>query len=262
MWPRKRHEIGYLGEGTFAGADRIEVAGHALEFKRAVIATGSRAAAPSIPGLDQCEYLTNESVFSLTELPKRLAVIGAGPIGSEMAQAFARFGSNICSSYQFTHAADFMARIVIQNALFMGRAKVTSLVIPWCTYTQPEVAHVGIYQKEAQKKGIELDTFTQLLDGVDRAILDGETEGFARVHVKKGTDQILGATIVATQAGDMISQVAMAMTHRLGLKKIAATIFPYPTQAEAIRKTGDAYNRTRLTPFIKRLFAWWLSRSR
>ena len=365
----------FLGEGRFAGADRIEVAGQALEFKRAVIATGSRAAAPSIPGLDQCEYLTNESVFSLTELPKRLAVIGAGPIGSEMAQAFARFGSNvflvealhgilpaedsdasqlvidsmrrdgvtllccgkeltlskvedgrtrlavrshegsydevvdkvligagrapnleglglekagvkytqkgvsvndylqtsspriyaagdICSSYQFTHAADFMARIVIQNALFMGRAKVTSLVIPWCTYTQPEVAHVGIYQKEAQKKGIELDTFTQPLDGVDRAILDGETEGFARVHVKKGTDEILGATIVATQAGDMISQVAMAITHRLGLKKIAATIFPYPTQAEAIRKTGDAYNRTRLTPFVKRLFAWWLSRSR
>ena len=91
---------------------------------------------------------------------------------------------------------------------------------------------------------------------------DGETEGFARVHVKKGTDQILGATIVATQAGDMISQVAMAMTHRLGLKKIAATIFPYPTQAEAIRKTGDVYNRTRLTPFVKRLFAWWLSWSR
>ena len=85
----------FLGEGTFAGADRVEVAGQALEFKRAVIATGSRAAAPSLPGLDQCEYLTNESVFSLTELPKRLAVIGAGPIGSEMAQAFARFGSDV-----------------------------------------------------------------------------------------------------------------------------------------------------------------------
>jgi pyruvate/2-oxoglutarate dehydrogenase complex dihydrolipoamide dehydrogenase (E3) component len=169
---------------------------------------------------------------------------------------------DVCSSYQFTHAADFMARIVIQNALFMGRAKVTSLVIPWCTYTQPEVAHVGIYQKEAQEKGIELDTFTQPLDGVDRAILDGETAGFVRVHVKKGGDEILGATIVADHAGDMISHFAMAMTHRLGLKKIAGTIFPYPTQAEAVRKTGDAYNRTRLTPFLKRLFVWWLSKRR
>ena len=90
----------------------------------------------------------------------------------------------------------------------------------------------------------------------------GKTEGFVRVHVKKGGDEILGATIVADHAGDMISHFAMAMTHRLGLKKIAATIFPYPTQAEAVRKTGDAYNRARLTPFLKRLFAWWLSKRR
>ena len=96
----------------------------------------------------------------------------------------------------------------------------------------------------------------------DRAILDGETEGFVRVHVRKGTDKIVGATIVAAHAGDMISNVAMAMTHGLRLGKMASTIFPYPTQAEAVRKTGDAYNRTRLTPRVRKLFRWWLSRNR
>jgi pyruvate/2-oxoglutarate dehydrogenase complex dihydrolipoamide dehydrogenase (E3) component len=365
----------FLGGGAFTGKDRIEVGGETLEFKRAVIATGARAAAPPIPGLDQIEYLTNESVFSLTELPKRLVVVGAGPIGCEMAQAFARFGSkvflvetlhgilptedsdaaqivlnalerdgvlllccgkdltfaktetssvrfdvhshgkayketvdkvligvgrapnveglglenagvqytkkgvtvndhlqtsnpkiyaagDICSPYQFTHAADFMARTVVQNALFMGRARVGSLVIPWCTYTEPEVAHVGIYEKGAREKGTAVETYIQPLSTVDRAILDGEAEGFARVHVTKGTDKILGATIVASHAGDMISHFTMAMTNGLGLSKIARTIFPYPTQAEAVRKTGDAYNRTRLTPFVKRLFDWWLSRNR
>jgi pyruvate/2-oxoglutarate dehydrogenase complex dihydrolipoamide dehydrogenase (E3) component len=104
---------------------------------------------------------------------------------------------DICSPYQFTHAADFMARTVIQNALFLGRARVGSLIIPWCTYTEPEVAHVGIYEKEAREKGIAVETYNQPLSTVDRAILDGETEGFARVHVKKGSDEILGATIVA-----------------------------------------------------------------
>jgi pyruvate/2-oxoglutarate dehydrogenase complex dihydrolipoamide dehydrogenase (E3) component len=169
---------------------------------------------------------------------------------------------DICSRYQFTHAADFMARIVIQNALFFGRAKMSSLVIPWCTYTEPEIAHVGASLRDAKETGLEMDTFTQPLSEVDRAILDGETEGFVRVHLRKGTDKIVGATIVAAHAGDMISIVAMAMTHGLGLGKMANTIFPYPTQAEAVRKTGDAYNRTRLTPRVRKLFHWWLSRNR
>jgi pyruvate/2-oxoglutarate dehydrogenase complex dihydrolipoamide dehydrogenase (E3) component len=155
-----------------------------------------------------------------------------------------------------------MARIVIQNALFFGRAKMSSLVIPWCTYTEPEIAHVGASLRDAKETGLEMDTFTQPLSEVDRAILDGETEGFVRVHLRKGTDKIVGATIVAAHAGDMISIVAMAMTHGLGLGKMANTIFPYPTQAEAVRKTGDAYNRTRLTPRVRKLFHWWLSRNR
>lgn len=361
----------FLGAGKFTGSDTIEVGGQTLRFAKAVIATGARAAAPPIPGLKDVPYLTNETLFSLTELPKRLGIIGAGPIGCEMAQSFARFGSevflieathgilpredqdaanivreqmardgvkllccgkdlrlaksaggvrlqveshgkgydvevdqllvavgrapnveglgletvgvefdkkgvkvndrlqtanpriyacgDICSPYQFTHAADFMARIVIQNALFKGRAKASSLIIPWATYTSPEIAHVGLYEKEAKEKGIEVDTFTQELSKVDRAILDGETEGFVRVHVRKGTDEIVGATVVAMHAGELIGELTLAMRGKLGLKTIGGTIHPYPTQAEAIRKTGDLYNRTRLTPFVKSLMNRWLA---
>ena len=364
----------FLGQGSFLDGQSVEVAGQTLRFKKAVIATGARASAPPIPGLAGVPYLTNESVFSLTERPARLGIIGAGPIGCEMAQTFARLGvevhlveaahgvlpredpeasgivresllrdgvnllccgkqmrisktergarfqaeshdrafdqevdrilvavgrapnveglnleqagvavakngvrvddrlrttnpnifaaGDICSAYQFTHAADFMARIVIQNALFLGRAKASALTIPWCTYTSPELAHVGWSADAARAHGIETDTFTQPLSGVDRAILEGEPEGMVRIHVAKGTDRIVGGTIVAAHAGEMIGEIALAMTHGLGLKKIASTIHPYPTQAEAIRKVGDLYNRTRLTPRVKAVMAKWLSWTR
>lgn len=166
---------------------------------------------------------------------------------------------DICSRYQFTHAADFMARTVIQNALFKGRAKASALNIPWATYTSPEVAHVGLYEQQAKENGIEVDTFTQELAKVDRAILDGNEDGFVRIHVRKGTDQIVGATIVAAHAGDLISEVTLAMNGKLGLRTLGATIHPYPTQAEAIRKTGDLSNRTRLTPLVKKLMGKWLA---
>lgn len=169
---------------------------------------------------------------------------------------------DICSPFQFTHAADFMARIVIQNALFKGRKKSTSLVMPWCTYTSPEIAHVGLYEHQAKEQGIEVDTFVQAFRDVDRAILDGEDEGFVKVHVRKGTDKIIGATLVAGHAGDMISEITLAMTHSLGLQQIGSTIHPYPTQAEAIRKLGDQYNRTRVTPVVKWLFNKWLAWTR
>lgn len=363
----------YFGHAHFVDSNTIDVDGAQMKFKRAVITSGARAAAPPIPGLDTVDYLTNESLFSLTELPERLAVIGAGPIGCEMAQAFAQFGSkvllvesehgilpredrdaaeivqrsmqrdgvkllccgkhlkisnssglrltveshgvacdehidrllvavgrapnvedlnleavgveyhskgvtinermqttnpmiyaagDVCSPYQFTHAADFMARIVIHNALFMGRSKSTSLVIPWCTYTSPEIAHVGLYEHQTREKGIQVDTFIQDFRDVDRAILDGEDNGFVKVHVKKGTDRIVGATIVASHAGDLISEITLAMTHGLGLRKIGRTIHPYPTQADAIRKLGDQFNRTRLTPFVQALFQKWLAWTR
>ncbi|HMO15895.1 MAG TPA: mercuric reductase [Pirellulaceae bacterium] len=361
----------FFGLGAFTCSNTVAVGDQTLHFKKAVIATGARAAELPIPGLKEAGYLNNESLFSLTKLPERLIVIGGGPIGCEMAQSFARFGSkvtlielasrvlareepdaalivqqamqndgvelvlgakilrverqgedrvvvvsrdnderrisgdeilvsvgrtpnldglgletvgvayhpqqgvevddrlrttnrnifaagDVCSKYKFTHAADFLARIVIQNALFMGRSRASKLIIPWCTYTSPEIAHVGVYPSEAAEKAIQMNTFDQPLSNVDRAVLDGETEGFVRVHCRKGSDRIVGATIVAARAGDMIGEIVMAMKHRIGLGKIASVIHPYPTQAEAIRKLGDQFTRTRLTPSVKSLFNTWL----
>jgi pyruvate/2-oxoglutarate dehydrogenase complex dihydrolipoamide dehydrogenase (E3) component len=364
----------FLGRAVFTARDSVEVGGKTLRFSKAVIATGARAARPPIPGLEEAGYFTNETVFTLTELPPRLAVIGAGPIGCELAQAFARVGSevtllgnhsqplpredrdaaalvekalrrdgvrlllgcevtrverqgaekvlrvecggpqevradailvgagrrpnveglgleaagvaygakegvhvndrlrtsnrrvyaagDVCSRFKFTHAADAMARLVIRNALFLGRAKASALTIPWCTYTDPEVAHVGLYEEEARARGYDVRTFTQELSGVDRAVLDGETEGFVKVHVKAGRGRLLGATAVARHAGEMVSELTLALAQGLGLGALADTIHPYPTQAEAIKKAGDAYNRTRLTPFVKWLLGKWLSWTR
>ena len=369
------HKLGvdvFLGGARFTSDGAVQVGGDRLNYKRAVICTGSRAAAPPIPGLNKIKYLTNETIFSLTELPARLAIIGGGPIGCEMAQSFARFGSkvslfeaaphvliredadaahvvqhamamdgvelltnshvveiqpegngaaivlriggehtkrsfdavlvavgrtpnvegldldavgvafdprtgvtvddhlrttnrrifaagDICFPFKFTHTADFLARIVIQNALFFGRARASALTIPWCTYTSPELAHVGLSEAEAKRTGVAIQTLVQKLEDVDRAILDGESDGFVKIHVKQGTDQILGATIVAAHAGELISEIAVAMRNGVGLKGIGATLHPYPTQAEAIRKLGDQFNRGRLTPFVKRLLKLRLS---
>jgi pyruvate/2-oxoglutarate dehydrogenase complex dihydrolipoamide dehydrogenase (E3) component len=152
-----------------------------------------------------------------------------------------------------------MARIVIRNALFFARSKVSALTIPWCTYTEPEIAHVGLYENQAKEQGVEIETFTREFSHVDRSILEGRTNGIVRVHVRRGTDKIIGATIVASNAGDMISEITLAMTNGLGLKHIAGSIHPYPTQAEAIRQVADAYNRSRLTPMIKNLISKWMS---
>jgi hypothetical protein len=141
---------------------------------------------------------------------------------------------DICSPYEFTHAADFMARTVIRNALFFGRAKASALTIPWCTYTEPEIARVGLYPKQAEELGVALDTFTRDLAEVDRAVLEGRTKGFVRVHVRNSSDTIAGATIVAQNAGDMISEITLAMTNGLGLKHIAAIIHPYPGPSSVV----------------------------
>jgi pyruvate/2-oxoglutarate dehydrogenase complex dihydrolipoamide dehydrogenase (E3) component len=361
----------FFGDARFAAPDAVRVADRTLGFARAVIATGARPAVPPISGLAEAGYLTNETVFGLTELPRRLAVIGAGPIGCELSQAFARFGAevalfdgaervlaredadaaarlaqalradgvalhlgvrierverdgaerivcfeqggvtararvdeilvgvgrrpnveglgldaagvacdaqtgiavsdrlrtsnpriyaagDVCSGYKFTHNSDAQARIVIQNALFRGRARASALTLPWCTYTDPEIGHVGLGEREARARGIPVRTFVQELADVDRAVLDGEAEGFVKVHVRARGDAIVGATIVARHAGEMLGELTLAMTRGIGLGTLAGVIHPYPTQAEAIRKLGDAYNRTRLTPAIKRLFGTWL----
>jgi pyruvate/2-oxoglutarate dehydrogenase complex dihydrolipoamide dehydrogenase (E3) component len=166
---------------------------------------------------------------------------------------------DICLAWKFTHAADFAARIVIQNALFLGRKKASALTMPWCTYTDPEIAHVGLYEQNARDRGLEVATYVREFKEVDRAVLDDEESGFVKIHTKKGGDEIVGATIVARHAGEMISEISVAMAGGLGLGKLASVIHPYPTQAEAIRQCGDAYNRTRLTPTVKKWMERWLS---
>lgn len=346
----------FLGDASFTGPRAVSVDGHTLGFRRAVIATGGRPSAPPIPGLAAIPYLTSENIFWLTEQPRELLVVGAGPIGCELAQAFALLGTrvtlldsaprilpgedpdaadilarrlkddgvgivagmdirqvtrtgdrmtarldegdasgdallvatgrtpnveglhleaagvthgsdgvhvddrlrtsnpriyaagDICSRFKFTHAADAMARIVIQNALFFGRRRASALVIPWCTYTFPEVAHVGVTMDEAEKRGAERITIP--LTAVDRAVVDEDTAGFVRIHHHRG--RIMAATIVGSHAGELIGQMTAAMRRGAALDDLSADIFPYPTGAEALRKAGDAYRRRRLTPGVRR----------
>ena len=164
---------------------------------------------------------------------------------------------DVCMEWKFTHAADAAAKIAVQNALFsvgpLGRKRLSALVMPWCTYTDPEVAHVGLSQAEAQARGIAVDPFRVPLSEVNRAVTDGEEEGFAKLLVKSGTDRIVGATLVGSHAGEVVSELTLAMTAGLGLRAVLAAIHPYPTQAEVLKRAAGAWVRTRLTPTARRL---------
>src|SRR5450755_117139 len=344
----------FLGDAHFTGRDSLSVDGTALRFRKAVVATGARPDTPSIAGLAEAGYLTNENVFDLTELPPSLLVIGGGPLGCELAQAFGRFGArttivqdlplflpkeerdaaqilsdafardgievrlntaavkvrveggqkfvdlvsddyqstvavdailtgtgrlpnverlnlevagvdcdaitgirindflqtsnpriyaagDACLEHKFTHTADASARIAVNNALALGHRRLSAQTIPWCTYTDPEIAHVGLYVREARDQDIPVRTFTVPMHDVHRAIADGEEAGFVKIHVKERTDRILGATIVARHAGEMINEITLAIVARIGLRTLARVIHAYPTQAEAIKKAADAY---------------------
>lgn len=356
----------FLGEARFIGSDAVQVGETVLKFHRCCIATGARAARPPIPGLDEVGVLTNEELFALTEAPERLVIVGAGVIGTEMAQAFARLGScvalvdhaeqvlgredpdaaavvraaleeagvdlhlgggverferegedrvtvlkggerlvsdaillavgrspnvdlelekadirydrrgvqvddrlrtsnprvfaagDVIGQAQLTHAADFHARIVIQNALFHGRKKVSSLVIPRVVYTHPELAAVGVTGAEAERDG-RLTAWTVGIGETDRGRTDGESAGFCRVWAdRKG--RIHGAVLVGEHAGELLAPVTLAMTHGLGLSAFASTIHPYPTRSEVLFKVASAWNRERLPGWAKKLLAWWFSR--
>ena len=136
------------------------------------------------------------------------------------------------------------------------------LVVPWCTYTDPEVAHVGLGEKEAKQKNTEYDLFCVPLKDVDRAVVESEEAGFAKILTAKGSDKILGATIVAPHAGDLLHEFVLAMKAKIGLGTIASTIHAYPTFAELARKAGDKYNKTRLTPRAEKIFTWLYERAR
>ena len=241
--------VKFSGVGS-AGGDkilRLERAGETFEVRADAILVGV-GRAPNVEGLE-----LGRGGISFD----RSGVVVNDRLQTSNPRVYA--AGDICSPFKFTHTADAQARILIANALFMGRQKASALTIPWCTYTDPEIAHVGLYGRDADERGIAVDTLTVPLESVDRAILDGESEGFARVHLRRGSDRILGATIVARHAGEMIGEFSLAITNGLGLSAIGRTIHPYPTQAEAIRKLADARNRTRLTPTVKKILGGWLS---
>jgi pyruvate/2-oxoglutarate dehydrogenase complex dihydrolipoamide dehydrogenase (E3) component len=165
---------------------------------------------------------------------------------------------DVGSAHQLTHAADFLARTALQNSLFAGRAKASRLVIPRCTYCSPEIAAVGLTDQQAQQQSADVLTLTGPLSGNDRSILDGSSAGFVRLYAARRTGRILGATIVSEHAGELISEVSVAMAGGVTIGRMASVIHPYPTVADAIRRLGDQYNRQRLTPLVKRILRLWL----
>jgi pyruvate/2-oxoglutarate dehydrogenase complex dihydrolipoamide dehydrogenase (E3) component len=368
-----------LGVDVFRGAARfvspreVEVDGRRLRAAHFVIAAGSRAGAPPIDGLKDVRYYTNEDVFDdLHGRPDRMVVLGGGPIGCELGQAFGRLGvrvtivemlprilekedadagalvqrsleaegvriltaarvrrisgsgpvvrleleagealeaeallvaagrvpnvdglgleaagvafdkkgivvdehlrtsqphiyaaGDVAGGYQFTHVADYQARTVVRNILVpWPKAKVDYSVVPWCTYTDPEVARVGLSEEEAKQKGVPVDVWTQPMHEVDRAVVESSEDGFAKVLTERGKDRILGATIAGERAGDLIHELVLAMKHGIGLKAISATIHAYPTFAEVARKAADRYQKSRLTPAARGLFKWLYRRQR
>jgi pyruvate/2-oxoglutarate dehydrogenase complex dihydrolipoamide dehydrogenase (E3) component len=172
---------------------------------------------------------------------------------------------DIAGSFQFTHLADAHARVVVRNILMplqLLRQKTEIAVLPWVTYTDPEIAHVGFGEREAQKSNIAYDLFVVPLEEVDRAVVESEESGFAKVLTAKDSDKILGVTIAGAHAGDLIHEFVLAMKSGIGLGTIASTIHAYPTFAELARKAGDKYNKTRLTPRAKKVFTWLYKRAR
>ncbi len=360
----------FFGAVAFSGPRQLTTAGgENVFFKKALVCTGSRARDPDIPGLADIGYQSNETVFAMAKLPERMMVIGGGPLGCELAQAFCRLGckvslvhsepkflpmeerdaaqllsdalsrdgveihlntvataarmvdgkkqvdllsngyafsvtvdevltgtgrapnveglglekagvkfdtqagigvddflctsnsrvyaaGDVCLPYKFTHMAEASADMAVRNALFFGHCRLSRRHIPWCTYTDPEIAHIGLYVDEANALGIPLKTYTILMLDVDRAITDGEDEGFVKIQVLQGTERIMGATIVARHAGEMINEISLAMQAGIGLSALTEVIHAYPTQAGAIKLAADACRRDRqsgLTRFLNRL---------
>jgi len=363
----------YLGSFHFTSPFEITDGKQTLSAKRFVIATGSSPALPPIPGIEKVPILTSENLWELNELPQRLVVLGGGPIGAEMAQTFARLGSqvmlvdnqdrilsredpevsdllekvfrregiktylgyqgseikstqgghelqirhpekgkelltfdrmlvavgrrpnvaglgleaagvkhsprgipidpylrtnqkhiyacgDVSGPFQFTHTADYQARIILRNALFPGKSKARYKVVPWSTFTDPEVARVGINESEAKKKNIPYDAYQFPLADLDRAICDREEEGFIKLLTKKDSDQILGVTLMASHGGDLLAEFILAMQKKLGLKTLANMIHVYPTMSEVAKRIAGVYQSSRLTPrtktWLKKFFRW------
>lgn len=357
-----------LGAARLRSAHEVEVDGEVLWGRHVVIATGSRAFVPAIPGLEEAGFLTNETIFDVATLPEHLVVFGGGPIGCELGQAFRRLGSkvtilsssdhvvpkedpdvakvlsdrlrsegieildrtkaervelregrkivhaagraiacdailvaagrrpvvddlgleavgvahdakgitidancrtsvsnvwavgDVAGPYRFTHWAGHQARVVIQNVLFPVKTTFDADNLPWTTFTDPEIARVGLSETEAKRSGVDHVVVTSDFGHNDRAICDGSDEHhFAKV-VATPRGKILGATIVHPHAGDLLAEIVLAKKHGISLSKLSETIHAYPTLSEIGRALGDAYRRTTLTPKTKsrlaKVYAW------
>lgn len=354
-----------FGSGQFTNPQTFVLNGRTITAKNFVLATGSRPAIPPVEGLDAIPYLTNESVFSLTEAVPSLIVLGGGPIGVEMAQAFARLGSqvsvvgrgrqilgkedddiaavveqrlrkegvrfytgctatraegaagdirlavkesngeetslqashllvasgrkantenlgleaagvqlnngklvldkrlrttnkviyacgDVTGSYQFTHYAEHQAGVVLRNTLFHWPAKVEERVVPWCTFTDPEVARVGLSETQAQREGLPHDVYTFPYQDMDRAQTDSETSGFAKI-VTDHRGRLLGVSIVGAHAGEIIHEYILALSQNMRAKDLSNSIHIYPTLAQINRRVADVRRKESLTPMVKKI---------
>lgn len=363
-----------LEPGRLRSAHEVELtaSGRRLWGRHIVLATGSRPHVPPVRGLEEVGFLTNETVFDCQTLPRALLVIGGGPIGAELGQAFARLGSDVtilsasdhllpredpdvagvlarrlraegitiwdraratwarrhegrkevgletpegerrvlvdeilisagrrpnvdglgldavgvaldergvrttpscrttvpsiwaigdvAGRHLFTHWANYQARIVLRNTLFPGSSSCDFDTVPWTTFTDPEVARVGLSETEARARGIPYRVFRAPFDDNDRAICEGDSEGFVKVLTAGRSGKILGAAVVHAHAGELLAELTLAMTHGLPLSKLSGTIHVYPTLSEVNRAVGDDYMRTKLRPWLRaalaRVFAW------
>ncbi|ANB01790.1 NAD(P)/FAD-dependent oxidoreductase [Ectothiorhodospira sp. BSL-9] len=356
-----------FGMARFIDPHTVEVDGERIRGRRLVIATGSRPAMPPIPGLADIDYWTNETVFDQRQLPARLAVLGGGPVGVELAQAFARLGSRVtvlqrpssllpredpeiarelarqlseeglsvatgsavesiisgegeillqgrnaeggfqvpadavlvatgrrpqiddlgleaagvavenglirvdrrmrtsqrhiyacgdcCGPYPFTHVAEYQAGIIIANAVFRLPKRADYRVVPRVTYTAPELAHVGLTETQAQALGMAIEVARFPFRDVDRAVCDGDTAGSAKLVIHKG--RLVGATLLGSQAGELIHELVLAMQARLKISQISAAIHAYPTRAQVHRRAVNTLYAPRLfSPRTRRLAGW------
>nr|WP_321501675.1 mercuric reductase [uncultured Dethiosulfovibrio sp.] len=361
----------FPGNGVFDSPRSIKVGEKTIEFTRAIIATGSSPVLPSIPGLDGVEYLTNKNLFDLEELPESMAVVGGGPLGCEMAQAFARLGCSVtllqranrllpkedaqaaglvrkslesdgvkvllgvqvtsvrvdgdetvltyrdddvdgdvsvkkvllaagrkpnlegmgleeaniaydesglkvekglrsvsnervfgagdaCLSQRFTHSADMSARICLANAFLPFHKSFNSVPMAWCTYTSPEVARVGITVDQALEQGLKAKEIRVPLEEVDRAVLEGWDNGFLKVVIGRG-GKILGATMVGEGAGNMISELTLAVSKGIKLGDLSWVVHPYPTESSVFRRAADILNSRRITPVVRIGMQLWMA---
>ncbi len=363
-----------FGNATVKTSREVSVDGRTLSSPRLVIATGSSPAVPPIPGLAEAGYLTHMDAFDQNTLPSRIAVLGAGPIGLEFAQIYARLGAtvtvfemfpralpredveasqvifeafeaegiaihtgtkvervgsgadagsksvqgrtergeeicedvdeifvatgrrpnglnlglesigvelnngavkvdaslrstvpgiwaagDVAGGLQFTHVADYQAKLVLRNSVFPFSSKANYDAVPWVTYTDPEVARVGLTEDEARQREKNVNVYRYDFSDLDRAIVDGHDKGFAKI-VTRANGKILGASIVASGAGELIMPVVIAMQNGIPLKKLSRAVFPYPTMAEGIKRTADSYYREKFAgrsgDMLRRVVRW------